>query len=340
MGKHKRSIKIAFPTTNLWMVSTLVLLIVLIVSNFSGLASNPNDTAKKAIDYINNNAVQGGGVSFVSVEDDNGLYKVTTLYQGQKIPIYVTKDGNYVFLSQPASLAPQSTTTTQPVTIPKSGKPVVDLYVWAQCPYGKQAETMMKPVYDLLKNDADFNLIFIGPVTDNKNTAAQSCFDGQGKTTDDAAKACCNVYDINGKTIYSCGLHGKAEALESERQACILKEHDKDALWKYVAEFSSSGDVSKSINAAGAAADKITNCMSDYGWYDVLQGNSNTAEQNNIHGSESIILNSFKLSPAGYRWSPENLKSLICQAFNTAPSVCSQTLSGGSGGTPTSASCG
>lgn len=340
MAEHSKSIKITFPKTNLWMVSTLVLLIVLIVSNFSGVVSNPTGMATKAIDYINSDIVQGGGVTFVSVKDSGAFYEVTTLYQGQEIPIYVTKDGAYVFLSQPASLKPQSTTTTQPQAITKTDKPKVDLYVWAQCPYGEQAEAMMKPVYDLLKNGADFNLIFIGPVTDNKDVAAQSCFDGQGKAADDAVKTCCNIYVINGKTIYSCGLHGKTEALESERQACILKEYSKDALWKYVAAFASSGNVSKSMNAAGADADKISNCMSDYGWYDILQGNSNTAEQNNIHGSESILLNGFKLSPAGYRWSPENLKSLICQGFTAQPSECSQTLSGGSGDTPTSASCG
>ncbi|MFH1106183.1 MAG: hypothetical protein V1731_03185 [Candidatus Aenigmatarchaeota archaeon] len=340
MPEHKKSISMKLPKFDLWMASTLFLLIVLIVFNFNGMSLNSKDLATKAIDYINGNIVQGGGVSFVSVKDSGAFYEVTTLYQGQEIPIYVTKDGAYVFLSQPASLKPQSTTTTLPQAITKTDKPAVDLYVWANCPYGKQGEAVMKPAYDLLKNNADFNLIFIGPVTDSKDVAAQSCFDGQGKTTDDAVKTCCNSYVINGKTIYSCGLHGKTEALESERQACVLKEYGKDGLWEYIAEFASSSDVDKSINAAGADVNKINVCMSDYGWYDTLQGNSNTADQNNVHGSESILLNGFKLNPAGYRWSPENLKSLICQGFNTAPSECSQTLSGGSGDTPTSASCG
>jgi len=337
--EKKKVVTIYIPPINLWMVATIILAVALVFVYLKGFPTtgmfvgvSSQDAANKAVNYINKNLVQSGSVSLLSVNEMSGVYEVVTSYQGQNISVYVTKDGKYLVIGSGTFDMTQEVSTTPASTqeIPKTDKPTLDLYVWAECPYGKQAETLVKPVYDLLKNKVDFNLIFIGPVTDNKDVAAKSCFDGQGKSTEDAVKACCNSYNINGKTIYSCGLHGNAEALESERQACVLKEYGKDNLWRYLVEFDSSGDVAKAITAAGADANKISSCMSSYGWFDILSDNSATANKNGIQGSESILLNGVKLSPANYRWSPEKLKSLICSGFVTQPSECSQTLSEGS----------
>jgi hypothetical protein len=194
--------------------------------------------------------------------------------------------------------------------------------VWAFCPYGQQAEELAKPVYDLLKNKADFNIIFIGPVTVNKTVAANGCFNGQGKSTDDAVKACCNTYTINGTTIYSCGLHGNAEALETERQACIMKEYGKDSLWKYVANYdNSNNDVNGSLSSIGADASTVSSCMSSYGWYDTLVGDTASAVQNWVGSSPTILINGAMYS--GTRTS-DSLKTSLCSAFTTQPSECSK----------------
>ncbi|MFH0949137.1 MAG: hypothetical protein V1802_01470 [Candidatus Aenigmatarchaeota archaeon] len=340
--KHPKHKKIS-----IWHITTILFAVLfvgaLVVIAIPKPGINSNEAGNKVVDYINKNMPQLGITSLINASEKSGLYGVNIKIIGtdnsvNAYTLYVTKDGQLFFTSPPIGMnAEKISAETQ--EIPKKDKPTLDLYVWTNCPYGVEAEKLVKPVYDLLKNKVDFNLIFIGPVTDSKETASKSCFDGQDKSVDEAAKVCCNNYTINGKIIYSCGLHGSGEALESEREACILKEYGKDSLWTYLAEFVNSKDSNKSMTAAGVKADKINSCMSSYGWYDILIANTATAIQNNIQGSESILLNDFKLSPSDYRWSPEKLKTLICSAFTTQPSECSQTLSEVSGTSATSGGC-
>ncbi|MFH1106257.1 MAG: hypothetical protein V1731_03570 [Candidatus Aenigmatarchaeota archaeon] len=305
MPEHKKSISIKLPKFDLWMVSTLVLIIVLVVSNFGGISSNSNDLAAKAIDYINSNIVQGGGVSFVSVKDSGAFYEVTTLYQGQEIPIYVTKDGAYVFLSQPAGLKPESTTTTLPQAIPKTDNPKVELFVMSFCPYGAQAENFMKPVVDLIGSKIDMEVRFIASVA--------------GTTTDSVDS-----------------LHGANEAMEDLRQLCIMKNYVQADYWKYLAAFNNDcTSMSQNANAldtcwkasatsAGMNVDLIDSCSKGSEAIDLLKSDEIASQQYNAYNSPTLIINGINYN--GARTS-EAFKQAICSAFNNVPSECAQTLS-------------
>jgi thiol-disulfide isomerase/thioredoxin len=49
--------------------------------------------------FINNNLVQPGTeVTLGEVKEESGLYNVTTSYMGNQIPVYITKDGEILFL--------------------------------------------------------------------------------------------------------------------------------------------------------------------------------------------------------------------------------------------------
>ena len=78
-------------------------------------------------------------------------------YQGVVVPVYLTKDG--VLAGSLNNIEPVSSTVapTQE-NLPKSDKPVVELFVMSYCPYGTQAEKGILPVLALLGDKIDFKL--------------------------------------------------------------------------------------------------------------------------------------------------------------------------------------
>lgn len=85
---------------NPWILSTVVLgilVLVLLVGSFSdgfGLTGNvisSNHAGNAVVDFANIRT--GGGVSLSGVEDIGSLYQVNVLFQGQELPLYITKDG-------------------------------------------------------------------------------------------------------------------------------------------------------------------------------------------------------------------------------------------------------
>ena len=100
------------------------------------------DEAKdKVIEYVNNNLVMPGtNATAVSVEDKGSVYEVTTLYQGREIPVYVSKDGNYLFLNalNMSQELPRETPTIEIVTPTATPKPtpqysIEELQKFADC---------------------------------------------------------------------------------------------------------------------------------------------------------------------------------------------------------------
>ncbi len=85
---------------NPWILATLVLgavLLVLVFGQLSGGISggvSKDVAAENLVDYLN--TVADESVTFVSVSDVGSVYLVTVSYQGEEIPLFVTKDGaNY-----------------------------------------------------------------------------------------------------------------------------------------------------------------------------------------------------------------------------------------------------
>ena len=311
-------ITIKIPKINYWIVISLVLAIVLILSliqgwnvsgKYGGTSLSANETAQKAIDYINNNLVQpGSSVTLVSVEDLKSVYKVTTLYQGSEIPVYISKDGSYLFLSayETSENTGQTNNTQTPEEIPKTDKPTVQLYVMSFCPYGIQAENTMKPVVDLLGAKATIETHYI--------------------------------VSVSGTTVSS--LHGDYEATEDMRQACIWKYYNQATFWKYLSYLNSNCnknnlDTCWKDAAKNATVDtvKIGTCVTNEG-LTLMKAEDAFSSQNGVTGSPTLIINGVTYN--GDRTS-EAYKEAICSAFTTEPSECSQTLS--STGSTTSGGC-
>jgi len=327
--EKKKVITVKLPAVNLWMIVSLVLLVILVL-NIAGFLPfkttgmfvlGTQDAAKKAIDFINNNVVQTGKVELVSVKEFSGMYEVITTYQGQQIPIYVTKDGSALFLSQPlntSQVIPTETENTSTASeIPKTEKPTVDLYVMGFCPYGVQAENTMKPVFDLLGTKADIKVHFIASVTGTTVDSVQS-------------------------------LHGATEAQEDLRQVCIMKNYDQKTYWTYLMEIDNNcyGKIDTrnataldacwkaAATKAGIDASKIDTCSKSSEGLDLLKADEQLANSNGVTGSPTLIINGVTYN--GARTS-EDFKNSICSGFTTQPAECSQTLS--STGTQASGGC-
>jgi len=76
---------------------------------------SPQETAQKALNYINENLLQKGvTASLVDVVEENGLYKFRLKIGEKEYPSYVTKDGKILFLEEGIDL--EKAVTVQPET--------------------------------------------------------------------------------------------------------------------------------------------------------------------------------------------------------------------------------
>jgi protein-disulfide isomerase len=316
--EHKQEQK---KTLNPWLISTVLVSLLLLAVLFS--TYKPTDKegiAKSAIDFINNNLVEGTDkATLVSVEEEAGMYKVTTSYKGQNIPVYVSKDGKYMFISQPLDITQSITKPEQPTTgkfdAPDKDIPDVELYVMSFCPFGVQAENTMKPVFDLLKNKANFKIRFIA-----------------------------NVNGDDYKSVDS--LHGFTEAMEDLRQICIMKYYSKETYWNYLMEINakcySSYRDEKVLDACWREAakkfniddKKIDDCSKSKEALDLLKVDEQLTAKYGVRGSPTLIINGDTYNGAR---TPEDFKQAVCSGFKNPPAECNQTL--GQSTVSTSGSC-
>lgn len=83
-----------------WKIATIILSVLLVavlikISTEDDVSSQ--EAAAKALKFINDYMVKSGEATLLDVKEENEAYKITTSYQGQEIPIYVTKDGKLLF---------------------------------------------------------------------------------------------------------------------------------------------------------------------------------------------------------------------------------------------------
>jgi protein-disulfide isomerase len=191
------------------------------------------------------------------------------------------------------------TTTTQPQEIPKSDKPEVHAFVMSYCPYGLQFLKAYIPVMELFGEKADMEVNFV-----------------------------------------SYAMHGEKEVYENLRMYCIQKEQ-KDKFTDYLRCFVKAGDYESCINEVGIDETGLDTCMNETdeefeitkklndqstwsGSYPPFDADKELCEQYGVGGSPTFVINGQEVS---VNRSPEAIKEVICQAFNTPPEECNQQLS-------------
>lgn len=302
-------------------VGALLLIIAGVNFNPTGMSAiSPDDTGKKVVDFINENLVASGtSASLVSVEEVSGVYKVITSYQGQEIPVYVTKDGKWLFLSQPLNTEqkiqkPETQQQQSEFDAPDRDKPNVKFFVMSFCPFGNQAESGLAPVFKLLGEDK---------VEWEPHYVIYSNYGGYPD------------YCLDENETY-CSMHGIQELHEDIRELCIWKYYDHNTWWDFVL------DINKECNAGNAdecwkpIAEKhginvtqVEECVKNEA-IELLQHELELNEQYGVRGSPTVFINDEQYS--GSR-SPEAYKQAICSGFTNPPAECNETLEGEASGT-------
>ncbi|MFW6311456.1 MAG: hypothetical protein ACOC1K_04390 [Nanoarchaeota archaeon] len=101
---------------NVWIVSTIILILILVFvlvqssmtgNLITGLSISESDAQSSVEDFLSSQI--GDEFKITSIEDYNDyIYKINVLYDEQEIPLYVTKDGEYL-----AQLTPLDTEEVQ-----------------------------------------------------------------------------------------------------------------------------------------------------------------------------------------------------------------------------------
>lgn len=301
--KNSKNFK-KFISKNYWMVASIILAVALIAILAWPTGVGKQQAGENAVDYLNSQT--GGGVELVEVTESNGFYQVVVSYQGQEVPIYMTKDGeNLVQGIMPLTgQATKETNTNTPAEIPQTTKPQVELYIWSYCPYGVTALGPFSDVAKLLGDSADFDVM-----------------------------------------LYYAG-HGAYEEQQNKIQACIQDLGYEEEYWNYAKEFANtiyqkcSGDIDCDLtesttlmNSNGIDSDAVLTCVEEKG-DTLLAEHYNSAKETGVTGSPTLLINDVKANVAR---DAESYKGAVCSAYENAPEDCATTLS--TTGTTATGSC-
>ncbi len=182
-------------------------------------------------------------------------------------------------------------------------KPQIDFYVMSYCPYGNQAEEGIEPVYQLLKDKAEFNVHYV----------YYSNYAGGGPN-----------YCLDDKDQY-CSMHGIQEVNQNLREQCVDKYMGTSKMFAFMLAMnkkctSANADtcweaVAKNLDIDTA---RVAKCEKEEG----LAFAKLDKDLNNIlgvQGSPTVFVDGEPYSgsrePAGYG-------AALCAAFENAPVEC------------------
>jgi len=287
-------------------------------SQFSPAQGNLQQTEDKVKNFISQNLVQPGTeFEIKSIEADKGLYKVTVDLQGNEIISYASQDLTTFFpsaMDMDAEVAGVQDTAPEQKEIPKTDEPEVRLFVQSFCPFGNQAEEIIKPVVDLLADEAEVELRYI--LYEN--------YGGGGKD-----------YCLDEESKY-CSMHGISELNQDIRELCVYN-NQKDKFWDFVLQVNqdcTSKDVDtcweEAAQAVGLNTSQVKSCF-DQQALAYAEKEKKLTDELEVNASPTLMVNGVVYQ--GNR-TPEAFKQAICSGFNQEPEACQQTLEEGAEAAP------
>ncbi len=305
---------------SIWQVATGVLAVLVIIVGVYALqgpgtgvqAKDKATVSEEASKAISNKLLQGKAeATLKNLEGTNGVYKGEITVQGQTSEVYITKDGELLFLravplTQGAAGSAQNNQQnrqqgTTPTDVPKADTPKVELFVMSYCPYGTQVEKGVIPVANLLKDKIDFDIKFV-----------------------------------------NYAMHGKKELKENMRQYCIQKNYEGKYL-TYLSEFLKEGSASDALDAVGLTKDDLSSCVEKVdeenkvmelyndpekkewrGKYPPFKLHNEENKKYGVRGSPTLVINGKTVKPGR---DAQSLLNAICSGFKKKPSECEKDLS-------------
>jgi protein-disulfide isomerase len=281
-----------------------------------GLVMSSDQVGQETIDYINGNILREGfTASLAGTSENNGMYEVSVDIKedgsntSQNVIFYVSGTGELLFFNEPIDMTeplpkPEEPEQPQPepdAGVPKSDRPVANVFIMSYCPYGLQMEKAMIPVMELLGDKADINIDYVHYIMHGMKEVVQNnyqhCIEkDQPEVFVDYLK-CFVQSDDHEKCMTEAGVD------QAKLDTCLA---DLEEEFKVTEVFESS-----------------TERFPPYPVDAVL------AQQYGVRGSPTFVINGVTMS---VNRSPEAVKQAICDAFTTPPEECSQTLSTASEG--------
>jgi protein-disulfide isomerase len=298
-------------TTIVFAVATVFLLVFNIQSTgmfvnvpYTGATAGDAETvASGVVDYINQNLLsEGTTAKLVNVTPEKGLYRIYLEVGGTPFESYVTTDGSLLFpsavdLTQSLEVAEEP---AQPAAVPKSDRPVVNVFVMSYCPYGLQMEKAIIPVMELLGNKADINIDYVPYIMHGEEEIVQNnyqhCIEKEQKDKFAAYLKCFVQSDDHAKCAEDAGVD------EAKLEACVDATDEEYRITELY-------------------EDKSTWSGGSFPQYPV---DEELANNYGVSGSPTFVLNGKTVSVSR---SPEAVKQAICGAFNSPPAECEQQLS-------------
>jgi hypothetical protein len=269
---------------------------------------SPDDAKLKVETYLK--GISNGDATVDSITDSGNLYVLKLTVAGRQYDSYASKDGSLLFpqgidLTVPVDTGAGATTPT-PTNVPKTDKPVVELFVMSYCPYGTQAEKGMLPAARALGDKIDFKIRFV-----------YYAMHGEKEVKENLNQYCIQKEQPDKFVKYlACFLNSTDQGSDATVTACLKSTSiDTTKLDKCKTAADTEFNVMKNFN------DKASWLNGNFPKFDV-DAALNT--KYGIGGSPTLIINGVEAN-AG-RDSASYLKA-ICAAFNTEPSECSTTLS-------------
>jgi len=273
----------------------------------------PEAAKLKMETFINDNLMTPGSKATIkTITEENGLYKMTIdIGSGQDIDSYATMDGSIFFpnalnvkdIEDKAAAAKNGGNATStdsasaPVQqdIPKTAKPVVELFVMSQCPYGTQMEKGLIPVINTLKNKADIQIKFV-----------DYSMHGPVELKEELNQYCINKEQPKKYISYL---------------SCFLQAGDTASC------LSSAKIDTGELNLCTAKTDKqfsVTTGTEKKGSFPVVNLYKADNAKYSIAGSPTLIINGVESQS---NRDSASLLSAVCGAFTTQPAECKTALS-------------
>lgn len=289
-----------------WKIVAVVGIVLLISSIFtagfrSWSISDRDSVTQETLEFVNTQLLPGQTAAEITeVATEQGLYRMTININGRALETYVTKDGKVFFpqgikVDEFAALS-NSDASVAAADVPKTDKPLVDLYVMSFCPYGNKAEETMYPVYTALKDKVTWNIHYI--------------------------------VGVSGTTVQS--LHGQPEADQNMREVCVKENYDLDTFWKFIGYVNqncgSNGACWKdAAKAAGADSVKIESCVAAKG-LEYMKAEAAASDAAGAQGSPTLIINGVQTNSVYSYGQPNTYLKAVCDSFTTAPAECAEVI--------------
>ncbi|GIU68927.1 MAG: hypothetical protein KatS3mg002_0163 [Candidatus Woesearchaeota archaeon] len=311
---HKNQKKYEIATWVLGAVSTILLIALLIVlttgKNLSTKGISEAELKTKTVDYLSK-LLPGQTVSVDEIKDEGNIYTLKLTVAGRSYDSYATKDGKLLFPSAiDLSVNPETMSQSQQpaqANVPKTDKPVVELFVMSHCPFGTQAEKGILPAIRTLGDKVDFKVRFVYYAMHGEKEVKEqltqyciqknepdkylkylACFlnDSAGQGSIDASNDCIESIGINTNKLESC----KEEA---DAQFEITKNLNDQSKWLS-------------------------------GRFPLFNTDKEANQKYGVGGSPTLVINGVQVNSG--RDSASFLAS-ICNAFNEKPEECNTQLS-------------